>query len=417
MSTAVSTARPAGGGGVGGHRRPVRARFVWGIVMTLALGLVTAVAVITSGTLIPGLGLLSVMGNVLAATLSPQFALVGLLVAVVGVVAWRRGLRRSGATAAVMGVASLIANIAVVAVLIGAVVDDGGSVDLARATFGLSAIGAPPPDQVRTYDRTAAGEELTLDIFEPSGPAAAGGAPVILYVHGGGWNSGSGTTTAADHRALADAGYLVASVNYELSTPDQPTWDRAPAQVGCAAVWLSDHAAELGADLDRLAFWGDSAGGNLALNAAYSAAQGAAPSSCGGTVPVPAAVVTDYPATDMAAVAASGFDVAPLSASTLAEQYLGGTATEYPERYDATSPATYLSPRAPATLIIEPTRDTLVPTQTVDDFADEARAAGVDVQLARIPLSWHIYTQIAANSIGDQAHLSIAMNYLAERLG
>jgi acetyl esterase len=397
--------------------RPAWARAAWAVLMTLALLLVAIVAVVTIGALVPGLGLLSVVGNLVAPTLSPQLVLVGLVVAVIGVVARRRGLRRSGATAAALGVGGLVANVVVVGVLVDAVQQNGGSVDLVRATFGLSAMDSPAPDQVRTYDRTAAGEELALDIFEPTAPPTGERVPAVLYVHGGGWSSGTGTTTAADHRALADAGYLVASVNYQLSTESTPSWDAAPAQVGCAAVWLSDHADDLGVDVDRLTFWGDSAGGNLALNAAYAAATGTAPSSCGGTVPVPAAVVADYPAADMRGVAASGFALGALAAGPLAEQYIGGTAEEYPERYDGVSTATYLSPEAPPTLIIEPMRDTLVPTRTVLDFAEQARSAGVEVEVAQIPLSWHIYTQLAAGSIGNQAHLSIGTAYLAERLG
>ena len=386
-------------------------KIAWAIVMTLALPVIVIVAVLTFATLVPGLGQLSAIGGVLAATVSPHFALAGLAVAAIGVFAWRRGLRRRGATAVVLGAGSAIANIVVVAVLVVAVNDNGGSVNLAKATFGLSAMASPAPDEVRTYARTAAGEALNLDVFKP---ATSGNrpAPAVLYVHGGGWSSGTGTTTAADHRTLADAGYLVASVNYELSTKNNPTWDKAPAQVGCAAVWLAAHAAELGIDMNRLVFWGDSAGGNLALNAAYSAAQKTAQTSCGGTVPVPRAVVCDYSATDIRAVAASGFALGPLDAGALAEQYIGGTAEEHPERYDAVSTATYLSPQAPPTLIIEPTRDTLVPTPTVYDFADKAKAVGVDIQIREMPLSWHIYTQVAHNSIGDQAHISIGLDYL-----
>ena len=397
---------------LGGHSRGTK--IVWAIVMTLALTLIAVVAVLTFGTLVPGLGPVSAVGGLLAATLSPHFALAGLVIGLIGVAAWRRGLRRTGGIAAVLGAGSLIANIVVVAVLVAAVSDNGGSVNLAKATFGLSAMGSPAPDETRTYARTETGEDLTLDIFKPA--TRGGPTPAIFYVHGGGWSSGTGTTTAADHRTLADAGYLVASVNYELSTDSNPTWNKAPAQVGCAASWMAGHAAELGIDMSRLVFWGDSAGGNLALNAAYSAAQGTAQSACGGTVPVPRAVVADYPAIDVRATTTSGFALGSLDGGKLAEQYLGGTADEYPQRYEAVSTATYLSPQAPPTLIIEPTRDTLVPTQSVYDFVDKAQAVGVDVQLRKMPLSWHIYTQVAHNSIGDQAHISIALNYLADKL-
>jgi acetyl esterase len=95
-------------------------------------------------------------------------------------------------------------------------------------------------------------------------------------------------------------------------------------------------------------------------------------------------------------------------------QYLGGTPRQHPDRLRAVSSATYLSPKAPPTLIIEPERDTFVPSAGVFAFARQARAAGVPLKLARIPFATHSYDSIAAGSIGNQAHLSIEQNFLDE---
>ncbi|MCB5990176.1 alpha/beta hydrolase fold domain-containing protein [Janibacter melonis] len=90
-----------------------------------------------------------------------------------------------------------------------------------------------------------------------------GALPVVMHFHGGGFAMGH--PTAFDPvctRVAQVAGAVVVSVGYRMA-PEH----RAPTAVhDCADVtrWVLAHAAELGADPDRLALTGDSAGGNLA---------------------------------------------------------------------------------------------------------------------------------------------------------
>jgi acetyl esterase/lipase len=58
-------------------------------------------------------------------------------------------------------------------------------------------------------------------------------------------------------------------------------------------------------------------------------------------------------------------------------------------------------------LIIEPDNDGLIPSRGVLGFAEKAQAAGVDVTVHRIPHSNHIYDELFAGSIGNQAGLTI----------
>ncbi|MBD5829582.1 alpha/beta hydrolase [Janibacter melonis] len=89
-----------------------------------------------------------------------------------------------------------------------------------------------------------------------------GALPVVMHFHGGGFAMGH--PTAFDPvctRVAQVAGAVVVSVGYRMA-PEH----RAPTAVhDCADVtrWVLAHAAELGADPDRLALTGDSAGGNL----------------------------------------------------------------------------------------------------------------------------------------------------------
>lgn len=109
--------------------------------------------------------------------------------------------------------------------------------------------------------------------------------PVIVYIHGGGFMAGTFTETAADLRWFADQRWLVFSTEYRLFGPEHPTWDRAPEDVACALVWIAKNATRFGGVVSRLALMGDSAGGNLAVNLGYAAAEGRA-QHCGGVPPV-----------------------------------------------------------------------------------------------------------------------------------
>ena len=239
----------------------------------------------------------------------------------------------------------------------------------------------------------------------------------MFYIHGGGWNGGSNDT--ARTRATggtANHGWLVISVQYRLATATDHTWNQAPGDVACALAWTARNATHLGADLTRLVLAGDSAGGNLAINLGYSAAAGTARSNCGGTVPVPAAVVATYPAVNPVSVYDDNFTLGSVSGSAALAEYAGGTPQQYPGRYKAISSSTYITGNAPQTLIIEPEHDSRVPPGGVYAFVAQARAAGVDITLAAIPFANHTFNFYAAGTIGDQASLTITQNYLAHRI-
>ena len=107
---------------------------------------------------------------------------------------------------------------------------------------------------------------LTLDIYQP--PARNTAVPLVVFVHGGGWNGGD-TRHAASFpdfprvlAALAARGYVVASVSYRLS--GEARFPAAVQDVKAAIRWLRGHSRDLNVDPTRVAVWGDAAGGQLA---------------------------------------------------------------------------------------------------------------------------------------------------------
>lgn len=94
-------------------------------------------------------------------------------------------------------------------------------------------------------------------------PRAAKSAPLVLFVHGGGWKRGSketaGSRTLPGH--LTAQGYAFASINYRL-VPDA-TVEQQAADVAASLAYLLEKADSLGIDRSRVVLTGHSAGAHL----------------------------------------------------------------------------------------------------------------------------------------------------------
>ncbi|PWW66824.1 alpha/beta hydrolase [Actinokineospora spheciospongiae] len=379
-----------------------------GVAAALGTGtLVVAVA----DLLRPGSVSLPLIGVVAWAVHGPHLVLVSLVAAAVAVpVAARRPRGWFSGVAAAVSVAALVTSGVVTGSIVVAVVGAGGSVD----PFAALAIttGSPEPDRTTTY-AVVDGEPLQALVYEPG---TTEGAPVMVHIHGGGWFTGAAKDSGTHPRWFADHGWYVVSVDYRLSTPDSPTWDEAPADVACALAWTARRAREAGADTTRLSVHGDSAGGNLAINAAWTAAAGTAVSTCPelGPVPVPEAVVAVYPVANPIHAYEHGNPVHGLSPRDFTNWYLGGTPAAHPDRLAAISPETHISDAAPATLIIQPERDNFIPARGNHELVAEARAGGVDVTVVGIPFTQHAF-DLTGGSLGSQATLTTSARWLRDR--
>lgn len=94
-----------------------------------------------------------------------------------------------------------------------------------------------------------------LDVYRPAG---AGSHPVLVYVHGGGWEVGNKDEYAFVGKRFAAEGYLTVMINYRL-TPDG-AWPVFMQDVAKAVAYVHDNIAEMGGDPSRLFLSGHSAG-------------------------------------------------------------------------------------------------------------------------------------------------------------
>lgn len=99
----------------------------------------------------------------------------------------------------------------------------------------------------------------TLDVYAPAG---AKNLPVVVWIHGGGWQQGDKADVKEKPAALAKKGFVFVSVNYRL-------WPKVVMgdlihDVAKSVGWVRTHVAEHGGDPQRLLIMGHSAGAQLA---------------------------------------------------------------------------------------------------------------------------------------------------------
>jgi acetyl esterase/lipase len=238
-------------------------------------------------------------------------------------------------------------------------------------------LGTQPLQAVRIEERvftTFDGEKLTLDVFRPG--YGHGPLPGVLVVHGGSWQSGSSREFLPLNGYLAARDYVVFSINYRLA----PKW-KFPAgrdDVLAAMAYLKVYAKELGFDPTRLALLGRSAGGQLALLAAYTAHD---PSIRG--------VISAYGPTDLKYGYEHPASRQVIDTRGVLEAYLGGPPASTDEAYFAASPINFVSSSSPPTLLIHGANDAHVSPEESARLDEKLRQSAVKHLYLRLPWATH----------------------------
>jgi arylformamidase len=162
------------------------------------------------------------------------------------------------------------------------------------AVFVASTLGADEPrihrDLPYAEPKT---ERQTLDVYAP---ATGANHPVVVWIHGGGWQRGSKNEVAAKPTAFVGKGYVFVPINYRF-IPHVKMQDIA-SDVAKAVRWAHQHAREYGGDPNSLFVMGHSAGAQLAAlictDERYLKAEGLELKNIRGCVPLDAD--TFYPA-------------------------------------------------------------------------------------------------------------------------
>jgi acetyl esterase/lipase len=243
---------------------------------------------------------------------------------------------------------------------------------------------------------------LLADIYRPPG---AGPHPWVVVVHGGSWRSGDKGDAEHVSHAIASAGFQVFDVQYRLA-PAHPF----PAGVGdvrCLVATVQEQAAALGVDPARGALLGRSAGGQLALVAAWSDL----PPSCGAR-PLPLkAAISIYGPADLAWAHGHPFTPDVVRGPEALEQYLGGTPARAPENYRLATPMTWLDHPVPPTLLIHGTAERCVRPVNAERLAASLVSGGNTVRTLYIPFADHGF-DVRRGGLGEQLARGVILDFL-----
>ena len=214
--------------------------------------------------------------------------------------------------------------------------------------------------------RYAPGERHTLDVYRPL--SRGGAVPMIVFIYGGGWNSGAKETYDFVARPLVRRGFVVVVPDYRLYP--QVRFPAFLEDNATAVAWAFAHARELGADPGRVVLVGHSAGAfdvaMLALDPAWLAAVGIDRGRLAGAVGL-AGPYRFLPSSDP--------DVAPIFGA---------------DNTPAHEPYAFADGKGPPMLLAAGTEDTIVQPRNTTELAERLRARGGSVTAKLYPGVGHV---------------------------
>ncbi len=243
----------------------------------------------------------------------------------------------------------------------------------------LKAIPVPPNPNVIHEDKVIPGPQgapdISVRVYRPRIVDAGVTLPGVYYIHGGGMILGTVEAEDATAESICDqVGAVVVSVEYRLA-PEHPH----PAQSqDCYAglAWMARNAGSLRFDPQRLAVYGGSAGGGLAIAVTLLARDRGFP-AIAFQMPI-------YPMIDDANETPSSHEITDIGIWDRAgnieawKWYLGDAK---PDQYAAPARAEDLSGLPP----------TFIDVGTVDLFRDEDIAFAARLMQAGVPTELHVY--------------------------
>ncbi len=229
------------------------------------------------------------------------------------------------------------------------------------------------------------GVQLKMDLFVPKVSPPENGFPAVVALHGGAWCTGSKRDMVWTGYLLAQRGMVVACVGYRLA----PKF-RYPAQLkDCqdAVRWLLKNAKNCDIDPSRIAAFGVSSGGHLAL------LLGLRDDVVDGISSKVKKVVALFPPTDLTApyYRESAKNPFPLMPNYLLN-FFGAIYEERPDLWCDASPIYHVRSDAAPCFIIQGKKDSLVPPDQAIRFAEAMRKEGAKVTLVLIDSLGHGYS-------------------------
>ncbi len=256
------------------------------------------------------------------------------------------------------------------------------------------------------------GDSTAMDVYLPDN--AETGRPGVLWIHGGGWSSFHRDVHTDHAIRLARAGYVSATIDYRL-VPEGVYTDLVK-DCFCALAHFRANADAYGMDPNRVAIAGYSAGGHLVsmLGTTYDLAETAPDCGAGPAAP-PNAVISGAGIHDMRA----------MPASSVVSDFVGGSKSEVPERYDVMSPILQIDTETPPFLLIHGTADLFVDIEQSEDMQAALRVEGIEARMLTIEGGGHItnvgsdigHSDTVVSSIDTPEAWTVMSDFLERTIG
>jgi len=253
------------------------------------------------------------------------------------------------------------------------------------ANAGQMNDGRPQTDRSVVYGTAKDGTKLELDVWRTGQPNNGPLRPAIVFVHGGGWVLGNRSGRPEWNRWLNQLGYEVFDVDYRMPPPER--WRDEIGDVTAAVGWVAAHAADYNVDLARITMMGESAGGRLAMLAAYSMGDPQLPPSTDVQPIAIRSVVDLYGPTEMTMLYSSSGS--RHFVQTVEKKYIGGTPEDFPERYRLLSPLYHINAQTPPTITFHGASDRIVPLEQATKLDQALSKAGVAHETYILPGNDH----------------------------
>jgi acetyl esterase/lipase len=189
---------------------------------------------------------------------------------------------------------------------------------------------------------------LQLDLYRPASASLdSTPLPLIVTIHGGSWSGGNNRELPQLNFYLAARGYAVAAVGYRLA-PGNP-FPAASDDINAAIDYLKAHAKSFGIDSTRIVLVGRSAGGQLALQSAYTKNDANIKGVVGLYAPTDQVWGWEHPT-----------NIRVYDSFSVLRNFLHGEPSEVHDAYVRASPINYIGSHTIPTLLIHGSMDPLV---------------------------------------------------------
>lgn len=262
-----------------------------------------------------------------------------------------------------------------------------------------------------TYTRSQSGDVLLNVYAENDGKT---GKPVMVYIHGGGWINGSREDHEYYSKVFAKNGYVVVSVDYDLSSEKRHLATSTEDQVIEAFYWVNENIANHGGNPEDLYVTGGSAGGSIALDVSYRINSGdySVPGK-DTALPRIKAVSVNFPVCSVKDFYYNEDMILGKTAQRMAFAYTGCSPKEDRDLYASLEPITHLTKDTPATCVFYGANDTLVPVRATEVLGQTMKNKGYEVWLVAVPFGNHMY-EMVDGGFGSSAYIEGSLRWFEE---